>query len=149
VTASGQYYFRGASFAWVTIDDGPLLSGSHSNGLENLMLDFDKGTASIDLRTEASGKSAVEIGLHAKNLPFDVVTGAYGGKTTIQVRNPDADETYALNGRLRGNVGGSPTYADGKHQMTTSGLYTATGRDQGHKLQVDGVYFGKDPNAAR
>lgn len=148
VTASGQYFFKGQSFAWVTIDDGPLLSGQHSEGLENLMLDFDRGTADIDIRTEVSDRSQVEIGLRARGLPFDVVSGAYGGAATIRVRNPDVTETLRIDGHLRGNVGGSPTYQDGTHGMTTSGLYTATGTDGGRVVTVDGVYVGRDPNAA-
>ncbi|CAM3331008.1 viral aspartic protease [Paracoccus nototheniae] len=147
VTAGGQYFFKGESFAWVTIDDGPLLSGRHSEGLENLMLDFDRGTADIDIRTEVSARSDVEIGLQARGLPFNVVTGAYGGATTISVRNPDVAETYDIPGYLRGSVGGSPTYRDDRHGMTTSGLYTATGRDGGHRVTVDGVFVGADPNA--
>ncbi|TGN44430.1 viral aspartic protease [Paracoccus liaowanqingii] len=149
VAASGQYFFKGQSFAWVTIDDGPLLSGRHSDGLENLMLDFDRGTANIDIRTEVSPRSQVEIGLRARNLPFNVVTGAYGGDTVISVRNPDAAETFRIDGQLRGNVGGSPTYRNDRHGMTTSGLYTATGRDKGHAVTVDGAYTGVDPNARR
>jgi hypothetical protein len=31
--------------------------------------------------------------------------------------------------------------------MTTSGLYTGTGTDQGVTVTVDGVYYGTDPNA--
>lgn len=147
VTASGQYFFKGQSFAWVTIDDGPLLSGRHNEGLENLMLDFDRGTADIDIRTEVSDRSQVEIGLRARGLPFDVVSGAYGGAATIRVRNPDVTETYQIAGHLRGNVGGSPTYQDGVHGMTTSGLYTATGTDDGRTVTVDGTYFGRHQNA--
>jgi len=148
VTATGRYFFKGESFAWVTIDDGPLLSGRQSTGLENLVLDFDRGTADIDIRTEVSDRSEVEIGLQARDLPFNVVSGAYGGATTISVRNPDVTQTYDIAGDLRGSVGGSPTYRDGQHGMTTSGLYTATGTDQGHAVTVDGVFFGNDPNAA-
>ncbi|MFC7704594.1 viral aspartic protease [Plastorhodobacter daqingensis] len=147
VTASGQYFFRGQSFAWVTIDDGPLLSGRQDQGLENLMLDFDRGTADISLRTEVSARSEVEIGLNARGLPFNIVTGQYGGATTIFVRNPDLAESYDIPGYLRGNVGGSPIYQNGTHGMTTSGLFTATGTDGGRHVTVDGAYVGRDPNA--
>ncbi|SCY16049.1 hypothetical protein SAMN05660710_00874 [Paracoccus tibetensis] len=143
----GRYFFKGQSFAWVTIDDGPLLSGRHSQGLENLVLDFDKGTADIDIRTEVSDRSQVEIGLRAIGLPFDVVSGAFGGGATIHVRNPDVTETYRIPGHLRGNVGGSPTYSDGQHGMAASGLYTARGADGGHSVKVDGAFVGRDPNA--
>lgn len=147
VTTGGRYFFKGQSFAWVTIDDGPLLSGRHSQGLENLVLDFDKGTADIDIRTEVSDRSQVEIGLRANGLPFDVVSGAFGGGATIRVRNPDVTETYRIPGHLRGNVGGSPTYSDGQHGMTASGLYTARGTDGGRRVKVDGAFVGRDPNA--
>lgn len=144
---TGQYHFRGASFAWVTIDNGPMLSGSHQQGLTNLMLDFDRGTANIDLRTEVSGSSSVEIGLSAKDLPFNVVTGAYGGNVQIDVRNPnDASKLYNIDGSLRGNVGGDPAYTDSKHGLSTSGIFTATGTDQGSTITIDGIYHGIDPN---
>lgn len=147
VTSGGRYFFTGESFAWVTIDNGPLLSGRHPKGLENLVLDFDRGTADIDIRTEVSDRSQVEIGLRATGLPFDVVSGAFGGATTIRVRNPDVTESYRIPGRLRGNVGGRPVYEDGQHGMTASGLYTARGRDGGRLVTVDGAFVGRDPNA--
>lgn len=143
----GIYYFRGQSFAWVTIDDGPLLSGRHDRGLENLALNFDTGKASIDIRTEVSANSQVEIDLKAKDLPFDVASGAYGGKVKIRVNNPDVTEAYTVDGHLRGSVGGRPGYVDDIHGLTTSGLYTAKGRDKGKTVSVDGVYRGLDPNA--
>ncbi len=147
---TGQYYFRGASFAWVTIDNGPLLSGSHPEGLTNLMLDFDRGTASIDLRTEVGATSGVEIGISAQNLPFNVVSGAYGGTVQINVRDPnDNSKLYDVTGSLRGNVGGDASYTDSKHGLSTSGLFTATGTDQGADIRVDGVYHGSDPNAPK
>lgn len=147
IDASGRYHFRGQSLAWVTIDDGPLLSGRHDRGLESLVLDFDAGTASIDIRTEVSANSDVEIGLRAGALPFDVVSGAYGGGVTINVQNPDVTETYSIDGHLRGNVGGRPGYRDNLHSLTTSGLYRASGTDGGTAVTVDGVFMGVDPNA--
>lgn len=147
ITSGGRYFFRGQSFAWVTIDNGPILSGRHNQGLESMVLDFDKGTADINIRTEVSDRSQVEIGLRADGLPFDVVTGAFGGDTTIRVRNPDVTESFRIPGHLRGNVGGSPTYTEGVHGMTASGLYTARGRDGGTRVTVDGAFAGHDPNA--
>lgn len=147
VAASGQYHFRGSSFAWVTIDNGPLLSGSHNQGLTSLVLDFGKGTADISLRTEVNSASQVEISLAAKDLPFNIISGAYGGGVDIAVRNPGGPETYTVAGQLRGNVGGSPTYANSQHGMSTSGLFTATGTDGGVPITVDGAYQGLDPNA--
>lgn len=146
IEASGKYHFRGQSLAWVTIDDGPLLSGHHDRGLESLVLDFDAGTASVDIRTEVSNKSEVEIGLKAAGLPFDVVSGAYGGAVTINVDNPDVTETYSIDGHLRGSLGGRPGYRDNVHGLTTSGLYRAHGSDNGTAVTVDGVFMGVDPN---
>lgn len=146
VEASGKYHFRGQSLAWVTIDDGPLLSGRHERGLESLVLDLEAGTASVDIRTEVSPDSEVEIGLKAAGLPFDVVSGAYGGGVTIDVENPDVAETYSINGHLRGNVGGRPGYKNDVHGLTTSGLYRASGNDKGSAVTVDGVFMGVDPN---
>ncbi|MBV0892868.1 viral aspartic protease [Paracoccus sp. Z118] len=146
VEASGKYHFRGQSLAWVTIDSGPLLSGRHDRGLESLVLDFDAGTANIDIRTEVSRNSEVEIGLKAAGLPFDVVSGAYGGGVTINVNNPDVTEAYSIDGHLRGNVGGRPGYRNDVHGLTTSGLYRASGSDGGTAVTVDGVFMGADPN---
>jgi len=148
VTTGGKYYFRGESFAWVTIDGGPLLSGHHSQGLENLELDFDAGTASIDIRTEVAKGSEVEIALKADDLPFDLITGAYGGAVTVNVRNPNANQVIAASGNLRGNVGGKPVYRNNAHGMTTSGLYTARGTSGGTTVTVDGIYRGADPHEA-
>lgn len=88
IEAKGKYYFRGESFAWVTIDDGPLLSGHHAQGLENLVLDFDAQTASISLRTGTDNGSETWIELRGENLPFNIRSGAYGGDVSIAVRHP-------------------------------------------------------------
>ncbi|MCL4066228.1 hypothetical protein M3484_06570 [Pseudomonas sp. GX19020] len=149
IEAKGKYYFRGETFAWVTIDDGALLSGHHAQGLENLVLDFDAQTASISLRTGTENGSETWIELRGENLPFNIRTGAYGGDVSIEVRHPVLEGAIA--GSLRGNVGGTPGYSNGQHGMTTSGLYTGSGTltsDQGsHEVSVDGVFFGRDPNA--
>ena len=147
VAATGTYFFRGQSFAWVTIDGGPVLSGRHSQGLESMVVDFGAGTVALEVRTEVAAGSDVEIGFKAENLPFNVVTGAYGGAVTIAVRNPDVTSSYAVNGMLRGNVGGTPVFAGGTHGMTTSGLFTAKGTTVDGEVTVDGVILGADPNA--
>lgn len=48
---------------------------------------------------------------------------------------------------MRGNVGGSPVFANDSHGMTTSGLYTARGTTPDGEVTVDGVFRGADPNA--
>ncbi|MGO4854143.1 viral aspartic protease [Phaeovulum sp. W22_SRMD_FR3] len=146
VTADGTFHFRGQNFVWVGIDGNPLLSGSDSNGLVDMVLDFGAETASINLRTGVSGASDVRTEISAENLPFNIRTGAYGGDITVQVWDPNSNAIFGADGSLRGNVGGSPTYADNHHGMTTSGLYTATGTGGGSAISVDGVFFGTDPN---
>jgi hypothetical protein len=148
VTATGTYYLRGQNFAWVSLDGGDLLSGQKTDGgLVTMELNFDTQTVNLILRTDVEAGSEVTTLITANNLPFNIVTGAYGGDVTIEVTDPNAALTYAIDGSLRGNVGGSPTYSGGTHGMTTSGLYTATGTDQGVTVTVDGVYYGTDPNA--
>jgi hypothetical protein len=148
VTATGTFYLRGQNFAWVTLDGGDMLSGSQTDGgLVDLVLDFGAETASITLRTGVAGSSEVRTEIAATGLPFNIVTGAYGGDVTIQVWDPNSALVFAIDGSLRGSIGGTATYAGGVHGMTTSGLYTGTGTDQGVTVTVDGVYYGTDPNA--
>lgn len=151
IAAKGQYHFRGVNYAWVTIDNGPLLSGYHAQGLENLVIDFDNETASVNLRTEVAGSSEVEITLEGNDLPFNIRSGAWGGDVTIQIRDPNSPLEGSIDGVLRGNIGGSPEYANGQHDMTTSGIYTGSGIITGdgtdHPVSVDGIFFGRDPNA--
>lgn len=147
VAATGKYYLRGQNFVWVAIDGDPIRSGSDSDGLVNLVLDFDKQTADIDLRTGVTAQSQVRTAITANGLPFNIRTGAYGGDVTVQVSDPDSIAIFAIDGSLRGNLGGSPVYADGKHGLTTAGVYTATGDDGTTHVVVDGVFVGKDPNA--
>jgi hypothetical protein len=147
VTSSGKYYFRGQNFVWVGIDGAPLLSGQDSNGLVDMVLDFDKQTASLNLRTGVTASSDVRTEITATDLPFNIRSGAYGGAITVQVSDPGSIAVFSVDGSLRGNVGGSPTYSGGQHGMTTSGIYTASGTDAGKVITVDGVFVGTDPNA--
>ena len=146
VAATGTYYLRGQNFVWVSIDGSPILSGQDSNGLVNLALNFDTQTADINLRTGVAANSAVRTEIIANGLPFNIRTGAYGGAITVQVSDPNSSAIFAIDGSLRGNIGGSPVYANGVHGMTTSGIYTATGT-VGKTIVADGVFFGTDPNA--
>ena len=142
----GRYFLRGDNFSWVTIDGGPLLSGSDNRGLVNLVLDFDKGSANINLRTGDSGQSVVRSEIEGDNLPFDIRDGSFGGVITVQVWNPDNSEIYSIGGHLRGNVGGSTAYANDLHGLSASGLYAASGQDNGASVQIDGAFAGIDPN---
>ena len=147
VAATGQFYLRGQNFVWVSINGAPIRSGSDSDGLVNMVLDFGAQTASLNLRTGVTDTSQVRTEITATGLPFNIRTGAYGGDITIQVSDPDSTAIYAIDGSLRGSVGGSPTYANSQHGLTTAGLYTANGTDGTTQVTVDGVFVGKDPNA--
>jgi len=149
IAATGRFYLRGANVSWVSIDDGPLLTGSDDNGLVNMVLDFDAETVSLNLRTGVAGDSVVRTEIDATDLPLNIVSGAYGGDVTIRVWDPDSPDILSVDGALRGSLGGTPTYEDGQHDLSTSGLYTADGFDTGtgRHLRVDGVFYGVDPNA--
>ena len=147
VAATGQFFLRGQNFVWVSINGQPIKSGGDSGGLVNLMLDFGAQTADINLRTGVTATSQVRTEIAATGLPFNIRTGAYGGDVTIQVSDPASTAIYGIAGSLRGNVGGSPVYANSLHQLTTAGLYTASGTDGAAQVSVDGVFVGKDPNA--
>lgn len=145
--AAGRYYFRGHNFAWVTIDDGPVLSGRDRRGLVNLVLDFDNGTADINLRTGVGGASVVRTEIDVTGLPFNIRSGAFGGPITVEVYDRDNPSIYKIEGSLRANVGGTPAFADSLHGLTASGLYTATGMDQGADVRIEGAFVGIDPDA--
>lgn len=146
VAATGTYYLRGQNFVWAAIDGKPIRSGSDSSGLVDLVLNFDTQTANINLRTGVSGASEIRTEIAAKDLPFNIRSGAYGGAITVQVWDPDSSTIFAIDGSLRGNIGGTPTYTDGKHGLTTSGVYTA-GTAGVTPVIIDGVFVGADPNA--
>lgn len=143
---AGRYFLRGDNFAWVTIDDGPLLTGSDSRGLVGLVLDFDTGRADIDLRTGVAGASVVRTEINVTGLPFNIRSGAFGGPIAVSVNDPDSPAIYQIGGTLRGTVGGTPDYDDSIHGLTASGLYTARATDQGAVVRIDGAFAGTDPN---
>ncbi|MFN4100578.1 MAG: viral aspartic protease [Pararhodobacter sp.] len=149
IAATGQFYLRGANHSWVTIDGGPLLQGSDDNGLVNMVIDFDTESVSLNLRTGVNDGSDVRMEIMAEDVPLNIRTGAYGDAVVIQVWDPDSPDILALEGTLRGTLGGEPRYANDLHDLTTSGLYTADGVDEatGRRLRVDGVFYGMDPNA--
>ncbi|WP_226783204.1 viral aspartic protease [Oceaniglobus trochenteri] len=144
---TGRYFLRGDNFSWVTIDDGPVLSGSDSRGLVDLVLDFDTGMADIQLRTGVAGTSQVRTEVVGTGLPFNIRNGAFGGAITVAIHDPDGPLVYAIDGSLRGNIGGDPGFSNSIHGLSGSGLYTATGTDQGATVTIDGAFAGVDPNA--
>lgn len=147
--ASGQFHLRGQNFAWVSIDDGPILSGEDDRGLVTMVLDFDTQTADLTLRTGVDGNSQVRTEVAAQGLPFNIRTGAYGGEMLVTVWDPAGSDVLEIGGVLRGSVGGSPTYQDGQHDLSTGGLYLAEGEDAatGRHLRIQGAFAGRDPNA--
>lgn len=149
IAATGQFYLRGANYTWVSIDDGPLIEGSDENGLVNMMIDFDTETVSLNLRTGVDDGSDIRTEIDVEGLPMNIRTGEYGGDIVIQVWDPDSADIFAIDGALRGSLGGSPEYEDDTHNLTTSGLYTADGYDEatGRRVRIDGLYYGMDPNA--
>ncbi len=149
VSADGKYYFRGANFVWASLDGQPLLTGASSDGLVNMELDFRKQTASLRLETGVNAGSELRTAMTANNLPFNIQTGAYGGDVTLRVWDPNSSDILSAAGSLRGSVGGTPEFADGKHGMVTGGLYTISGTDTktGRTVDANGVFHGADPNA--
>ncbi len=149
IAATGRFYLRGANYNWVSIDDGPLIGGSDATGLVDMVLDLDSETVSLNLRTGVGGDSLIRTEITVVDMPLNIRSGAYGGDIVIQVWDPDSADILAIDGALRGNLGGTPIYGDGQHDLTTSGLYTADGVDDatGRRVRIDGVYMGRDPNA--
>lgn len=151
VSKDGKYYFRGANFVWASLDGAPLRTGANSDGLVNMELDLRKETVSLRLETGVNATSDLRTALTAKDLPFNIRTGAYGGDVTMTVYDPDGSDILQAAGSLRGAVGGRPEFTDGRHDLTTGGLYTISGTDKktGRKVDANGVFYGADPNAGK
>jgi hypothetical protein len=143
--ASGKFFFRGVNQVWATVDGGAMQSGV--GDLENLIIDFDSESASIDLRTPlntATG-SEIETQLTASGLPFNVRTGAFGGAITLQTRSGVTGEIITEAGVLRGNINGDEAGLSRLiENMTASGLYTVSG----DRLKASGVFYGSQLNYA-
>ncbi|NBO21644.1 MAG: hypothetical protein EBU97_06920, partial [Rhodobacteraceae bacterium] len=81
ITNSGQFYFRGAGYAYVTVD-GTMTNTGDSSALTNLILNFSSQTATVNFRTTtASGD--IKVAVSIADLPFNVVTGAFGGAVSV------------------------------------------------------------------
>lgn len=148
ITASGQFHLRGANFAWASIDGGPLVSGSDDRGLVDMVLDFDAETVSMTLRTGVTEGSDLRMEIVATDLPLNIRTGAYGDDVVIQIWDPESPDILSIDGSLRGNVGGTPVYGEGEHDLSTSGLYVGEGEDAatGRRVRIEGLFVGRDPN---
>jgi hypothetical protein len=138
----GQFFFRGIGqhIVWARVDGGAL---QRSVGdLENLMVDFGTGAATIDLRTpfDPPAGNAIETSIQSSTLAFDRRSGAFGGPVTMTSRV--AGETLTAQGVLRGNLTATPEGLSGiVKSMTTSGLYAV----DGPRLEADGVFAGTQP----
>ncbi|EGJ20069.1 hypothetical protein RSWS8N_17954 [Cereibacter sphaeroides WS8N] len=138
---SGKYYFRGTGDfrVYASVDGGAVRTGR--GDLENLVIDFDRGTAAINLRTGQEGASEIETQIKADNLTFNVLTGEFGGAITQTARV--GGETLSAQGFLRGSISGDETsLRQHDEKMTTSGVYHATGK----RLTSQGIFWGSHPN---
>ncbi|WP_101342017.1 viral aspartic protease [Cereibacter azotoformans] len=138
---SGKYYFRGTgSFrVYASVDGGGVLTGK--GDLENLTIDFDKGTAAINLRTGVNDTSQIETQILADDLAFNVVTGTFGGAITQTARV--GGETLTARGHLRGSISGTEDSLKRLNErMTTSGVFSA----DGERLKSDGIFWGSQLN---
>lgn len=138
----GQFFFRGTGqhVVWARVDGGAL---QRSVGdLENLMVDFGTGTATIDLRTpfDPGAGNAIETSIRSTGLAFDRRSGAFGGPVTMTSRV--GADTLSADGVLRGNLTATPRGLSGLDKsMTASGLYAV----DGPRLEADGVFAGTQP----
>ena len=139
--AQGQFYFRGEAYVFASVDDEPLAVGK--GRLENLMVDFDTGTAIIDIQTGymPGEGSEIETSLVANDLDFNVVTGAFGGPVTLSTRSGLTGEIVTSEGVLRGNLhGDEPGLTRLVDDLTTSGLFSVG--VPGDRLIAEGVFWG-------
>lgn len=143
--ASGQYYFRGGAEVYASVDGGSLQRGV--GDLENMIVDFDSETVTINIRTpyDPAAGSEIETAIQASNLPLNVLTGAFGGTIEMTSRSADTGQLLSSTGQLRGNLNGDEKGLSRLvENMTTSGLFTA-GSD-GDRLRADGVFWGSQLN---
>ncbi|MXN17987.1 viral aspartic protease [Pseudooceanicola sp. GBMRC 2024] len=140
--ASGKYYFRGSAQVYASVDGGDLQVGV--GDLENLVVDFDSETVTIDLRTpyDPDNGSDIETELTAE-VPLNVLTGTFGGDVTLSSRSASTGETTTASGELRGNINGDE---DGLSRlvenMTTSGIFSVSG----DSLDATGIFWGSQLN---
>ncbi|WP_245866554.1 viral aspartic protease [Oceaniglobus roseus] len=145
--AKGEFFFRGAAEVYARVDGGALQRGVGE--LQNMVVDFDKQSVSINLRTpfDPTGGSDIETELTAASIPLNVVTGTFGGPVTVSTRSGDTGEILTSDGLLRGNLNGDAAGLSRLvENMTTSGLFTVGGI--GDRFTADGVFWGSQLNYA-
>lgn len=142
--ASGQYFFRGVAEVYAVVDGGALQRGVGE--LQNMIVDFDTQTVSIDLRTPLAGDSQIETEISVTGVPLNIVNGTFGGEITMTSRLT-AEDVLTSTGYLRGNLAGSEqALRDHLESLTTSGVFQV-GSDS-DRLQATGVFWGGHPNLA-
>ncbi len=145
--AKGEFFFRGSAEVYAIVDGGELKRGVGT--LENMVVNFDTETVSINLRTpfNPEGGSEIETEMLSAQIPLNIRTGAFGGPVSLSTRSADTGETLVSDGVLRGNLNGD---ADGLSRlvenMTTSGLFTVG--VPGDRFTADGVFWGSQLNNA-
>lgn len=145
--AEGRFYFRGAAQVYAVVDGGALQVGR--GDLENMVVDFDSETVSINIRTpfDPGAGSAIETEIAATGIPLNVVTGAFGGAVTMTTRSGETGDILSADGMLRGNLNGDARGLSRLvENMTASGLFTIGG--DGGRFQADGVFWGSQLNYA-
>lgn len=143
--AKGEYFFRGAAEVFAVVDGGAVQRGVGE--LENMVVNFDTQTVSINLRTplDPSAGSAIETELLAVDIPLNIVTGTFGGEVNLTTRSGDSGESLSATGLLRGNLNGDEASLSRLvENMTTSGLFTVG--DAGDRFTADGIFWGSQLN---
>lgn len=141
----GSYFFRGGAEVYARVDGGALLRGRGE--LQNMVVDFDSATVTIDLRTplDPGAGSAIETTLRASDLALNIRTGTFGGPVTLSTRSGTTGEIVTATGVLRGHIRGDEAGLSRLvENMTGSGLFTVG--SPGARLQADGVFWGSQLN---
>lgn len=142
--AKGEFFFRGSAEVYAVVDGGALQRGI--GDLENMVVDFDNQSVSINLRTPFDpGVSEIETEMLAVKIPLNIVTGTFGGTVTLSTRSTTTGEILVSDGILRGNLNGDEDGLSRRiENMTTSGLFTVG--SAGDRFTADGVFWGSQLN---
>ncbi len=87
--AKGEFFFRGHAEVYAMVDGGELQRGV--GDLENMVVNFDTETVSINLRTpnNPGAGSEIETEMLAANIPLNVRTGTFGGEVSLSTRSAE------------------------------------------------------------
>ncbi|MWB78757.1 viral aspartic protease [Pseudooceanicola sp. 216_PA32_1] len=143
--AKGEFFFRGSAEVYAMVDGGALQRGI--GDLENMVVNFDTQTVSINLRTpfNPAAGSGIETEMVAANIPLNVVTGSFGGPVALQTRSATTGEVLTSTGTLRGNLNGDEAGLSRLvENMTTSGLFSVG--QTGERMTAQGIFWGSQLN---